>query len=50
MLDLLRAGLDVEYLVSKEYDSLEPFHEAMALLETRRAMKIVFYPNGRPKG
>ncbi|HKC26320.1 MAG TPA: alcohol dehydrogenase catalytic domain-containing protein [Thermoanaerobaculia bacterium] len=47
MLDLLRAGLDVEYLVSKEYDSLEPFHEAMALLETRRAMKIVFYPNGK---
>lgn len=48
MLDLLRAGLDVEYLVSREYDSLEPFHEAMALLESRRAMKIVFYPNGRP--
>jgi threonine 3-dehydrogenase len=47
MLDLLRAGLDVEYLVSKEYDSLEPFHDAMALLESRRAMKIVFYPSGR---
>ena len=47
MLDLLRAGLDVEYLVSKEYDTLEPFHEGMNLLESRRAMKIVFYPNGR---
>lgn len=48
VLDLLRAGLDVDYLVSREYDSLEPFHEAMKLLEGRRAMKIVFYPNGRP--
>jgi threonine 3-dehydrogenase len=47
MLDLLRAGLDVDYLVSREYDSLEPFHEAMNLLESRRAMKIVFYPNGK---
>jgi threonine 3-dehydrogenase len=47
MLDLLRAGLDVDYLVSREYDSLEPFHEGMNLLESRRAMKIVFYPNGR---
>lgn len=48
MLDLLRAGLDVDYLVSREYDSLAPFHEGMNLLESRRAMKIVFYPNGRP--
>ena len=47
MLDLLRAGLDVDYLVSREYDSLEPFHEGMNLLESRRAMKIIFYPNGR---
>jgi len=47
MLDLLRAGLDVEYLVSREYDSLAPFHEGMALLESRRAMKLVYYPNGR---
>ncbi len=46
MLDLLRAGLDVDYLVTQEYDSLEPFHEAMELLENRRAMKIVFHPNG----
>jgi len=33
--------------ISKEYDGLAAFHEGMALLETRRAMKIVFYPNGK---
>ena len=48
MLDLLAAGLDVEDLVTDEFDGLENFHEAMALLESRRAMKVVFYPNGSP--
>jgi threonine 3-dehydrogenase len=48
MLDLLNAGLDVEDIVTNEFDELESFHDAMALLETRRAMKGVFYPNGRP--
>ena len=48
MLDLLNAGLDVEDLVTDEFEGLDKFHEAMALLESRRAMKIVFYPNGRP--
>jgi len=48
MLDLLSAGLDVEDLVTDEFEGLEKFHDAMALLESRRAMKIVFYPNGRP--
>ena len=48
MLDLLRAGLDVEHLVTDEFEGLDKFHEAMALLEDRRAMKVVFYPNGRP--
>jgi threonine 3-dehydrogenase len=48
MLDLLEAGLDVEHLVTNEFEGLENFHEAMALLEDRRAMKVVFYPNGRP--
>ena len=42
------AGLDVEDLVTDEFEGLEKFHDAMALLESRRAMKIVFYPNGRP--
>jgi threonine 3-dehydrogenase len=47
MLDLLRAGLDVEHLVTDEFEGLERFHEAMALLENRRAMKVIFYPNGK---
>jgi threonine 3-dehydrogenase len=48
MLDLLASGLDVEHLVTNEFVGLEDFHEAMALLEDRRAMKVVFYPNGKP--
>ena len=49
MLDLLKAGLDVEHLVTNEFEGLESFHEAMELLEDRQAMKVVFYPNGRPE-
>ena len=48
MLDLLEAGLDVEHLVTNEFVGLEAFHEAMALLQNRSAMKVVFYPNGKP--
>jgi threonine 3-dehydrogenase len=48
MLDLLCAGLDVEHLVTNEFEGLEDFHEAMELLGDRRAMTVVFYPNGRP--
>lgn len=48
MLDLLAAGLDVEDVVTDEFEGLESFHEAMKLMESRRAMKVVFYPNGRP--
>jgi len=47
MLDLFRAGLDVEDLVTNEFDGLEQFHDAMELLNDRRAMKVVFWPNGR---
>ena len=49
MLDLLRAGLDVSDLVTNEFEGLEKFHEAMKLLENREAMKVIFYPNGRPQ-
>ncbi len=49
MLDLLRAGLNVEDLVTDEFEGLEDFHQAMRLLENRRAMKVVFYPNGKPE-
>ena len=48
MTDLFRAGLDVEDLVTDEFDGLDKFHQAMELLDDRRAMKVVFYPNGRP--
>jgi len=48
MLDLLRAGLDVEDLVTNEFEGFEDFHEAIELLEKRQAMKVVFYPNGKP--
>ncbi|HSS45692.1 MAG TPA: zinc-binding dehydrogenase, partial [Thermoanaerobaculia bacterium] len=49
MLDLLRAGLDVGHLVTDEFQGFEKFHDAMKLLENRQAMKVVFYPNGRPR-
>ena len=48
MLDLLRAGLRVDDFVSHEFAGLENFHEAIELLAERKAMKVVFYPNGRP--
>jgi threonine 3-dehydrogenase len=47
MLDLFRAGLDVEDLVTNEFEGLEKFHDAMELLDDRRAMKVVFWPNGK---
>ena len=47
MLDLFRAGLDVEDLVTNEFEGLEKFHEVMELLGDRRAMKVVFWPNGK---
>jgi len=49
MIDLFRAGLDVADLVTDEFEGLQDFHQAMELLDDRRAMKVVFYPNGRPK-
>ncbi len=48
MLDLLAAGLDVADLVTNEFEGLDDFYEAMALIENRQAMKVVFYPNGKP--
>jgi threonine 3-dehydrogenase len=47
MIDLFRAGLDVEDLVTNEFEGLDKFHEAMELLDDRRAMKVVFWPNGK---
>ena len=48
MLDLLAAGLEVEHLVTNEFEGLERFHDAMTLLANRQAMKVIFYPNGKP--
>jgi threonine 3-dehydrogenase len=48
MLDLLKAGLKVDDFVSHEFEGLDRFHEAQALLADRAAMKVVFYPNGKP--
>ncbi|HET7453714.1 MAG TPA: alcohol dehydrogenase catalytic domain-containing protein [Thermoanaerobaculia bacterium] len=48
MLDLLKAGLKVDDFVSHEFEGLDRFHEAQALLADREAMKVVFYPNGKP--
>ena len=39
-----------EHLVTNEFEGFEKFHEAMELLNRREALKVVFYPNGRPKG
>ncbi len=43
------AARALEDLVTNEFEGLEKFHEAMELLENRQAMKVVFYPNGRPR-
>ena len=48
MLDLLKAGLKVDDFVSHEFDGFDRFHDAQTLLADRKAMKVVFYPNGRP--
>ena len=48
MLDLLEAGLDVSDLVTDEFEGFDRFHEAMGRIENRQAMKVVFYPNGKP--
>ena len=48
MIDLLKAGLKVDDFVSHEFEGLGDFHEALELLADRQAMKVVFYPNGRP--
>jgi threonine 3-dehydrogenase len=48
MLDLLASGLDVADLVTNEFEGLEDFQDAMRLLDNRQAMKVLFYPNGKP--
>lgn len=46
MLSLLKAGLDVEWVVQATYDSLQQFHEGMGKFERQEALKVVFFPEG----
>ena len=46
MLSLLRAGLDVEWVVQATFDSLDDFHEAMGKFERHEALKVVLFPEG----
>ena len=47
MLSLLRAGLDVRWVVQAEYDSLDGFHDGIAKFDRHEALKVVFYPAGK---
>ncbi|HEY6843956.1 MAG TPA: alcohol dehydrogenase catalytic domain-containing protein [Thermoanaerobaculia bacterium] len=46
MLSLLRAGLDVEWVVQATYDSLNDFHDGMAKFDRHEVLKVVFFPWG----
>ncbi len=48
MLGMLEAGLDVEPIVTAEYD-LEQFEPAMAAFDRGETWKVVLYPGGKPK-
>ena len=37
----------LEAIAANEFEGLEKFHDAMQLLDDRRAMKVVFWPNGK---
>jgi threonine 3-dehydrogenase len=47
MLAMLRAGLDVDFVVTDEHP-LENFLEGMTKFDRGEAMKVVLYPNGMP--
>jgi threonine 3-dehydrogenase len=49
MLALLQSGLDVEWIVQAQYDSLEDFHEGMSRFDRQEALKVIFFPEGREK-
>ena len=40
-------GLDVEFVVSHEFPSLDRFLEGMDLFDRHEALKVVFYPDGK---
>ncbi len=47
MLSLLKAGLDVTWIVQGEFDSLEDFEKGIGLFDRHEALKVIFYPHGR---
>jgi threonine 3-dehydrogenase len=46
MLGMLRAGLDVAWVVQATYDSLRDFHDGIAKFDRHEALKVVFFPEG----
>ena len=44
---LLKAGLDVTWIVQGEYDSLEDFEQGIGKFDRHEALKVIFYPHGR---
>lgn len=48
MLAMLRAGLDVEFVVTHEH-ALEDFLAGMTRFDRGEALKVVLYPNGMPR-
>jgi len=49
MLGMLRAGLDVEWVVQATYDSLGDFHTAIGKFDRQEALKVVLFPEGEEK-
>lgn len=48
MLALLRAGLDVNHVVTAEFEGLDKFFDAMDLFLEGKALKVVIYPDKKP--
>lgn len=46
MLSLLRSGLDVEWVVQRRFQSLDAFHDAVAVFDRHEALKVVLFPAG----
>jgi threonine 3-dehydrogenase len=49
MLSLLRAGLDVEWVVQATFDSLDEFHDGIGRFDRHEALKVVFFPEGEKR-
>lgn len=46
-LALLESGLDVGFVVTAEFPSLDRFLEGMRLFDSHEALKVAFYPDGK---